>query len=367
MKLKISEDILSLVPYKPGQSEADVKKQYNRDFFVKLASNESPLEPSKMVKEALSESIKNLSLYPDPGCQRVREVASKYYDVPTEKILVGNGSNELVDLLIRVMCEPEQKVMTSVGAFIAYKICTKASRAQIIEVPLKEGYSIDLEAMSDELEKMSELPQIVFIPNPNNPTGSYIPENEMMEFLDKWGGNEEMLIVIDEAYNEFVDADDFPDPKKLMSYENVLLMKTMSKVFGLAGLRIGFLLGSTEVLSLVHRIRNPFNVNAMAQVAACAALEDKEALDEVTTMIKNERYSFQRFLKEMNLDFVPSQANFVFFDTKRDFAKVHDALLREGLIIRPLAPYGFKTQMRITIGSSEQMSFAREVFKKVFK
>jgi len=364
--LKISQEILDLVPYKPGQSEADVKKQYNRDFFVKLASNESPLPPTEKVKEAIKKEMESIFLYPDPGASALRETASNYFNVPAENILAGNGSNELIDLLIRVTCEPGESIMTSQAAFIAYKICAKASRANVIEVPLRSDYTIDLEAFSKTLDSMEVKPKLVFIPNPNNPTGTYIPKIEVDAFLAKWGGAKDFLIVFDEAYTEFVDADDFPQTNELLKHKNVMVMKTMSKVFGLAGLRTGLLIGQPEILSLVHRIRNPFNVNSFAQTASKAALEDKVGLEAIANLVKTGRADFEAFLTEIGLDYAPSQANFIFFDTKRPALEVHDALLKEGVILRPLRPYGFDTQLRITIGDPEQMAFAKEAFRKVF-
>jgi len=364
--LKISKEILDLVPYKPGQSEADVKKQYKRDFFVKLASNESPLPPSQKVKDAIKKEMENVFLYPDPGCKSLRETAADYFKVPEENILAGNGSNELIDLLIRVMCEPGESIMTSQAAFIAYKICAKASRAKVIEVPLRADYTIDLAAFSKELESVKVKPKIVFIPNPNNPTGAYIPKAEVDVFLAKWGGAKNFLIVFDEAYTEFVDAKDFPKTKDLLKFKNVMVMKTMSKVFGLAGLRAGLLIGQPKILDLVHRIRNPFNVNSFAQAATIAALKDEEGLRAIADLVKSGRKDFEAFLGQMGLDYVPSQANFIFFDTKRPALEVHDLLLKEGVILRPLKPYGFDTQLRITVGSVDQMAFAKEAFKKVF-
>lgn len=367
MNLKISKEILDLTPYEPGQSEKDVKKQYNRDFFVKLASNESPLPPSAKVKAALVKATDEAFLYPDSSCRDLRKVASKYFKISAENILVGNGSNELIDLLIRVMCEAGEAVMTSVGAFIAYKICTKASRANLIEIPLREDYTINLEAFSEALEKLEDLPKLVFIPNPNNPTGIYIPKAEVDAFLSKWGGRDDFLIVFDEAYTEFVDAEDFPETLDLLQHENVLVLKTMSKVFGLASLRVGLLLGNPDVLNLVHRIRNPFNVNSFAQAAASAALQDQESIEKIKNLVMAGRKDFSQFLESLNIKYTSSQANFIFFETDRDALEVHDLLLKEGVIVRPLIGYGFKTQLRITIGDEEQMNFAKEAFKKVFK
>ncbi len=366
MDLKISKDILDLAPYKPGESGKNVKTQYNRDFFIKLASNESPFPPSEKVKDAILKAMDKTFLYPDPSSKDLRKEASKYFKTSLQNILVGNGSNELIDLLIRLVCEPGESVMTSAGAFIAYKICAKASRAKVIEIPLRTDYTIDLYAFSKILENLDVLPKIVFIPNPNNPTGSYVTKNEVDEFLFKWGGRQDLLIVFDEAYTEFVDVKDFPKTLDLLKFKNVLVLKTMSKVFGLASLRIGLLLGNPEILGLIHRIRNPFNVNSFAQTAATAALQDQENLDKIKNLIIHGRNDFSKFLDKLGLIYVPSQANFIFFETGKGALKVYNALLKQGVIVRSLIDYGFKTQLRITIGDKKQMEFAKKGFKKVF-
>ena len=366
MKYNISETLKSLKPYQPGQSEADVKAKYNRETFIKLASNESPMKPFDSVIKALNESVDNQNIYPDPLCRDLLAVAANYYGIDQNQILAGNGSNELIDLLIKLFCEPGDKVLTSVGAFIAYKVCTQSNRAELIEVELNSDYSINLENYTAELEKLEEkksLPKIVFIPNPNNPTGTYVSEKDMDAFMNKWGGREDLIIVVDEAYNEFVDAKDFATAKKYLHFENVIMLKTMSKVFGLAGLRLGFLIGTEELLSYVHRIRNPFNVNALAQVAGAAALKDANSISEIKNLIIKQRSSFEDFLKTEGFDYVPSQANFVFFDPGMSALKAHDYFLSQGLIVRPLLPYGFNRHLRVTIGDEEQMSSVKSIFK----
>lgn len=365
--MHFSEKIESLVPYKPGQSQKDVQEKYQRDFFVKLASNENSFPPSEKVYKAMEKALHSVHLYPDPACRDLIQVAAQYYDVAPESILVGNGSNELIDLLIRLTCEAGDKVLTSEGAFIAYKICAAVSRADVIEIPLKEGYKIDLEAFSAKLKSLEVLPKTVFIPNPNNPTGTFIPKSEVDAFLQEWGDNKEMVIVFDEAYTEFVSSENFPETKDLLKYKNVLVLKTLSKVFGLAGLRLGFLLGRPDFLSYIHRIRNPFNVNSIAQAAAAAVLQDRDSLQKSVNRVVEGRQDFAKFLESKKIKYAPSQANFILFDSKRDAVEINDEFLKEGLIVRPLLPYGFKTELRITIGSPEEMAFAKEVFNTVFQ
>jgi histidinol-phosphate aminotransferase len=235
-------------------------------------------------------------------------------------------------------------------------------------VPLKKDYSLCLEEYDKkltELNEKNELPKLVFIPNPNNPTGSYISKTELKPFVEKWANREDLILVIDEAYNEFVSATDFCEGSEFLKFKNVVLLKTMSKVFGLAGLRLGFMIAAPELLGLVHRIRNPFNVNTLAQVAGACALSDAASIENIKKLIISGRDDLENFLKSSSIEYTPSQANFVFFDTKRDAVKVHDKLLSEGLILRPLIPYGFKSHLRITIGDVDQMSFAKNVLKKI--
>lgn len=366
MNYKISEKLKSLKPYQPGQSEADVKAKYNKESFIKLASNESPMRPFESVINSLKKALDKQNIYPDPLCRNLLMVASNYYGVEQNQILAGNGSNELIDLLIKLFCEPGEKVLTSKGAFIAYKVCSQSNRADLIEVELNTDYSINLENYSKELDRLEEkktLPKIVFIPNPNNPTGTYICENDMDAFMKKWGGREDIIIVVDEAYNEFVAADDFSTAKKYLHLENVVMLKTMSKVFGLAGLRLGFLIGSEKLLSYVHRIRNPFNVNALAQVAGAEALKDKKSISQIKKLIITQRDSLESFMKTEGFYFVPSQANFVFFDSEMSSLKAHDYLLSQGLIVRQLQPYGFERHLRVTIGDEGQMTSVKSIFK----
>ena len=368
MNYKVSEVLKSLKPYQPGQSDKDVEKQYNRDFFVKLASNESPLKPFDSVLNSLKDHLESLNLYPDPSARDLREVASQYYKVAPDCILAGNGSNELIDLLVRLFCEPGESVLTSRGAFIAYKVCVQSNRANLIEIPLKEDFSLDLYNFTKELKNLEQsdgFPKLVFIPNPNNPTGSYSGKEELDAFIKEWGGCEDVVIVIDEAYNEFVTVDDFSQGHEYLKHENVVLLKTMSKVFGLAGLRLGFLIGPPQLLDLIHKIRNPFNVNTLAQVAGVAALSDTASIRKIKKLVIEGRNDLESFFKKNSTPYVPSQANFVFFDTGMESLKAHDLLLKEGLITRPLIPYGFKTQLRITIGDEEQMNFAKTALQKI--
>jgi histidinol-phosphate aminotransferase len=279
MNIEISEEIKSLIPYKPGKPLSEAQREYGIKDFVKLASNECPIPPSENILKAIQEAAKEIHRYPDPACYDLRQVASKYYQAPGEKFVFGNGSNELIDLLIRAFCKPGDCIVTPKYSFVAYRICAQAFGVRTLESDLKPGFHVDLDAISHLIESSWNCPKIIFIPNPNNPTGTYINKTELDAFLKKWGHREDFLIVFDEAYTEFVRAKDYPFGLASSPYKNVVVLKTMSKVFALAGLRIGAMIADPFIIDIINRIRNPFNVNSLAQAAAIAAFQDTDFLN----------------------------------------------------------------------------------------
>jgi histidinol-phosphate aminotransferase len=279
--MKVAPEILSLVPYQPGKPISETKREYGLKEVIKLASNECPFPPSEKVMTALQEALLELHRYPDGAAFEMKEAASKYYGVSTNQIAFGNGSNELIDLLIRIYCEPGDQILTSQGAFIAYKISAQTARVSTIETPLKKDFSFDIPAMIEALKKNPKV-RLVFLPNPNNPTGTYVNDKEFAALMDVVGQRSDVLLVLDQAYQEFVRAPDYPDGlKALKQYKNVVILRTMSKVCGLAGLRVGFVLAKPEIVDLVNRVRDPFNVNSLAQVATIAVMQDSEFIKKV--------------------------------------------------------------------------------------
>jgi histidinol-phosphate aminotransferase len=367
--MKISEEIKTLIPYKPGKPISETLREYGISKAVKLASNENPLGTNPKVIQAVKNALENQHRYPDPSFFDLTQAVSKKWNIPTNWISAGNGSNEIIDLLIRIFCEPGQAMLTTESAFVAYAVCAQAARVKRVLSKLKPGYMTNLIDMANILEADTQKNiKIVFIPNPNNPTGTYVSDNEVQIFLKKFGNDPDRLIVFDEAYVEYCRAKDYkPAIEYISNNKSVVVLRTLSKVYGLAGFRVGIILAQSEILDYYNRVRNTFNVNDLAQVAAVAALQDE---DFVKKCVDNNNIGLDFFYKnfrEMNIPFVESQGNFIMFDTLRDVPRVNEEMLKRGLILRPIGNYGFKTEMRITVGLPEENEFAIQVIKEVFK
>jgi histidinol-phosphate aminotransferase len=367
--MKVSKDIATLVPYKAGKPIAETQRQYGVSQVIKLASNENPLGMSPLVSAALIRAIQDAHRYPDPACFELIESVAKKWNVAKECVAVGNGSNEVIDLLIRIFCEPNDEILTFEKAFVAYQICAQAARVKTRFASLGSAYRLDLAAMSAVLEKDHDRRiKLVFLPNPNNPTGTYVDDHTIVEFLKKYGNDPDRLLVFDEAYTEYVRAKDYRSAlSQLSQFRSVVVIRTLSKAYGLAGLRVGILIAPKEVVEYFNRVRNPFNVNELAQVAAVAALQDDEFIGKSVKLNSEGLDFFYQELSEMKVPFVESQANFVMFDSQRDVVKVNEGLLRQGVILRPLLNYGLSTQMRMSVGLPEENRLAIQALKEVFK
>ncbi|QDK37000.1 histidinol-phosphate transaminase [Bdellovibrio sp. NC01] len=367
--MKISPEILNLVPYKPGKPISETQREYGLKTVIKLASNENPLGPSPKAMAAVKLALDHQQLYPDPSHYELLQTISKEWGFPTQQLAVGNGSDELIDLLTRIFCEPKEGVLSSVAAFNAYEVSAQANRAIIRKVPLAKGYRFDMKAIADHFFAHPEQNiRLIFISNPNNPTGTYATQQEIEEFLARLGNRDDVMIVFDEAYNEFVRATDYVSAQKYMSqYKNLIVLRTFSKIYGLAGFRIGAMIAPAEVVEVFNRVRKPFNVNDLAQVAANAALQDKEFIERSQQICWKGLDYFYKKLEELGLPYIPSQGNFVMFDTLRDAAKVNEALLRRGIIMRPILNYGFKTHMRVSVGLEHENEAAMNALAEVLK
>ncbi len=362
--MKVSPEILSLVPYSPGKPISETKREFGLSEVIKLASNECPIGPSEKIMAAMTEALKEVNRYPDGAAFELKAAVSKYLEVRGENLVFGNGSNELIDLLIRVFCRPGDAIMTSEFSFIAYKISAQAASVECIEVPTKGDLQFDLGGMA-ELLKTTDKIRLVFLPNPNNPTGSYFTMAEFNEFMEV-ASKKEILVVLDEAYREFVRASDYPDGlNQLRTFKNVVVLRTMSKVFGLAGLRVGALVAPSEVVDLIHRVRNPFNVNSIAQAGVIAALSDTEHLKRVQIITWAGLEQIESYLKRQGLKYLPSQANFVLFDTGRDANSVFQDLLKKGVILRPVGNYGLPTYLRWSVGLHDENETAMKALTEV--
>lgn len=366
--MKVSPEILNLVPYKTGKPIKETQREYGLSEVYKLASNENPLGVSPKVKAALAGALGEMHRYPDPACYELVSLVSEMWKVPREKLSVGNGSNEIIDLLIRIYCAPGESILTYDAAFVAYAVCAQAARVKNVIVPYESDFRMDLQRMAKVLRERKETDKIrlVFLPNPNNPTGVYIPENEVHAFLKEFGHDPDLLIVFDEAYTEFVRAKDYRSALSEMNeFKNVVVIRTLSKAYALAGLRVGILVAPTEVIDLYNRVRNPFNVNELAQVAAVAALQDQDFVRKTVELTWQGLDYFAKELEKLGVPAVPSQANFVLFDTRRDVKALNEALLRKGVILRPVLNYGLMTHLRMSVGTETENRAAIRALSEV--
>ncbi len=367
--MKISPEIMNLVPYKPGKPISETQREYGLKTVYKLASNENPLGPSPKALAAVHAALKSQHLYPDPSHYQFLQTLSLEWGFPTKQLAVGNGSDELIDLLTRIFCEPGEGVLTSVAAFNAYEVSAPANRAVIHKVPMTNNFRFDLPAVADYFLQNSQLKiRLIFVSNPNNPTGTFVTQAEIESFLQKVGNRDDVMIIFDEAYNEFVRSSDYASAQNYMrQYKNLIVLRTFSKIYGLAGFRLGVMIAPPEVVEVYNRVRKPFNVNDLAQVAANAALQDKEFIERSQQTCWKGLDYFYKKLEELGLPYLPSQGNFVMFDTLRDATKVNEALLRRGIIMRPLLNYGFKTQLRISVGLDHENKAAMDALAEVLK
>ena len=365
--MKVSAEILNLVPYKTGKPIAETKREYGLTEVYKLASNENPLGPSPQVIAAVRNALDHQHLYPDPACHDLTQKISEKWNVPTTQVGVGNGSNEIIDLLIRIFCEPGDAILTSQAAFVAYQVCAQAARVKVRTVDLRPNLTMDLKGLADHFfRNPSSKIRLIFIPNPNNPTGTSVGGLELQEFLIRLGNRDDVLLVFDEAYTEYVRNPEFKAAAQFyQKYTNVLVLKTFSKVYGMAGLRLGVLLAPEYVLEFYNRVRNPFNVNDLAQIAAIAALDDDAYRAESQKITWEGLDYFYQELTRLNLPFYKSDGNFILFDTKRNAQTCFVNLLKKGIILRPVANYGFPNYLRMTVGKAFENKKAIEAIEKM--
>lgn len=338
--------VASLTPYVPGKPIEDVEREYGVSDVAKLASNENALGPSPRALAAAREACARVHLYPDGASFALRSALAAKLSVALDEVVVGNGSNELLELLVRTFVGEGEETLTAAQSFVVYAMASQAHGRTCVEVPLRE-HRYDLAAMAERLTPRTKL---VFLANPDNPNGTYFTAAELDRFLAAVPRH--VLVVLDEAYVEFVTARDFPDALALRrEHPNVLVCRTFSKIHGLAGLRLGYLVASAELAGYVERVRAPFNVNLVAQAAGVAALADDAHVARSRALAASELPFLEGGLRRLGARVVPSQTNFVLADFPgRPAPWLFDALLRRGLVVRPMHGYGFATAQRITVG-----------------
>ncbi len=344
-----NEHILGIAPYEPGKPIEELEREFGIPDAIKLASNENPLPPSDRVQKAILAALHHGNRYPDGSGFYLRQALAKKHGFMPEQIVLGNGSNELIELLVRAFLRPGDEAVMPHPSFVVYPMIVQAAGGVRVMVMLKE-YRLDLEAMARAMTPMTKL---VFIANPNNPTATIVTADEVEHFMARVP--ERTIVVFDEAYIEFALGPDFPEVLQYVKQgRKVIVLRTFSKAASLAGLRVGYGVADADAISLMNRIRQPFNVNSLAQAAGLAALEDEAHIMECVRMIEAGRHYLYDEFKNLGVSYVPSRANFILVDVGRSAADIFQKLLQHGVIVRPLTPFGMETALRITVGTPEE-------------
>jgi len=352
--------ISTLSPYVPGKPIEETEREYGITNVSKLASNENPLGPAPKAVEAISKALPKLFLYPDGSSFYLKNRLAEFMKVDTKELMLGNGSNELIEFLIRTFLHGDDELLLSEGTFVVYKISAQAVGRKFVEVPMKNRH-YDLEAMAKAVTPKTRM---VFIANPDNPTGSYQGEEALIRFLDAVGPD--VLVVMDEAYYEYAEAADYPQSMALRAkYPNLIILRTFSKAYGLAGMRLGYGIARPEIVDYVNRVRAAFNVSLLAQAGGLAAIEDQEHVRKTVELNRRMLDLLAAEATKMDLSFTPSQANFMLIDFHRPAMPIYEGLLREGVITRPMGGYGFHSSLRINTGTEADMEKLLNAMRKV--
>jgi len=350
MKVAHPRWVAELKPYEPGKPVEELEREMGIVGAVKLASNENPRGPSPRAVEAMKKVVGDSHVYPDAGTHYLRQRLATHLGVDMNEILVGNGSNELLTLLVRAFATSNDHAVVSEASFIAYRVVLGAAGVPVTYVPVKENFEQDLRAMA---LACTESTRIVFLANPNNPTGTYCRKEDVETFLKEVPPH--VLVVMDEAYREYVQASDCPDALSMRHVrENLVITRTFSKAYGLAGMRVGYAVAPSYVVELVNRIREPFNVSQLGQVAAMAALDDQDFVRQSVELNNQEKAVLESSLDELGLSWTPSEGNFLLVESPIGGKALYDKLLVQGVIVRPLLPYGLNNHVRITVGLPEE-------------
>jgi histidinol-phosphate aminotransferase len=348
--------VQGLKPYEPGKPVSELERELGISEAVKLASNENPFGPSSKAIQAIQDNLHELSRYPDGNAFELKKALAQFHGVDSDCITIGNGSNDVLELVARVFLGSNTSAAFSQHAFAVYPIVTQAVGAtmQIAQARGREDsanpFGHDANAI---LSVIDETTRVVYIANPNNPTGTWMAKEELKGLLDNIASN--VVVVVDEAYFEYVQNPDYPDASQwLGEYPNLVVTRTFSKAYGLAGLRIGYALSSPPIANLLNRVRQPFNANSLAQAAAVAALQDQAHIQDCVKKNNAGLVQVEAGLRFLGLFAIPSVCNFISFECHGDADAVYDALLKQGVIVRPVGNYGLTNFLRISIGSESE-------------
>jgi histidinol-phosphate aminotransferase len=354
--IQAPEHIKNIKPYVPGKPVEELERELGISDSVKLASNENPA-PSPLAIKALRKGMSDMNRYPDGDCYYLRGALAAKLAIDTGELIFGNGSNEIIELAVRTFVGPGDEAVMAHPSFVVYSMIVQAVEGKNIIVPLKDAKH-DLDAMASAI---TDRTRIIFIANPNNPTGTINTAVEMDAFMERVPDN--VLVVVDEAYYEYVSSPEYADSLKYFRQErDILILRTFSKIYGLSGLRIGYGMAKAGIVTEMNKVRQPFNVNAPAQRAALAALDDKKHLERSKGINERGKKYIYKGLKSLRVSFVPTEANFVFINFENDIAaELYDKLLKKGVIIRPMGP----RSIRVTIGLAKENKRFIEALKEI--
>lgn len=357
MTVKFRQELNELTAYKPGKPIEDVKREYGLTEVIKLASNENPLGCSPKAVEAVKKAADNLAIYPDGNTTLLKEVLANRLNLKPSQVLLSSGSDEMVDQIAKTFIDKNDEIIMADITFPRYISTTKMMGGIAKIVPLND-WTYDLDSM---LLAITDKTKLIWLCNPNNPTGTMFSENKLLDFLKQVPKN--IIVIYDEAYNEYVTNEDYPKNSinLLKDYPNLIVMRTFSKIYGLAALRVGYTMASEEIIHNINKIRGPFNVNTLAQVAALAALEDDEFIKKSYEINREGKEYLYKEFKSLNLKYAPSETNHIFVNVNKNANEVFVELQKRGMIIRPIV----ETWIRVTIGTMEQNKKFISLIKEV--
>jgi histidinol-phosphate aminotransferase len=359
MQPPVTRKIEDLRPYVGGKPIEELARERGLTDIVKLASNECALGPSPLALKAAERALTSVHRYPDGAGFRLRSAIAEFHGVTLDEVVHGNGSNEILELVVRTFMTPEHHIVFGTPAFSMYPVIASSHNAEFTAVPTDPGLTHDLSAIAAAVRDNT---RVIFLDNPNNPTGTYVGRAAVERFLREVP--EEVIVVMDEAYFEFADAPDYPDSMKLRSLrERLIVLRTFSKAYGMAGFRVGYGVGPKSLIGYLHRLRAPFNVGVVSQEAAIAALTDEDHLKKVVELNASERTRLKDALRREGRTVYPSQTNFILVDFGVPQAELYDKLLGEGVIVRPIP--GLSTHLRISIGTRSENDRLLSALQKV--
>ena len=345
----LNPEVMKVKPYAPGKPISELTRELGLSNIIKLASNENPLGPGPKAIAAMQAELSETARYPVGDAFELRHRLAQHLEVNPDQLTFGNGSNEVLNLIAKAFLNPDVEVIFSQYAFIVYKIASQLTGTKIVETPAK-NWGHDLDTMQNAITAKTRL---IFIANPNNPTGTLVKSKQLKQFLENIP--DDIIVVIDEAYHEYVQHSEYQSAINWMTeHPNLIVTRTFSKVYGLAGLRIGYSISQPEIAKVLNAIREPFNVNHLAQVAALASLDDKGHVTKSIEINNQGMQQLQHGFDALGIEYIPSQANFITINVTQPAVEIYEQLLQQGIIVRPLNGYNMPNSLRITVGLPDE-------------